>query len=197
MPGQKVPGQKVLGFFERVGLVRSEYDDLPVPATAVRLPEDAYTPEVPEIDATQVSYDDIIRSIYQQSDIDDSESIFKIKAYIDILPPEMTKSKKQMSIAGIFAVNNISVENLFADGNKRIHVLNAASESIKTDNDAIISEAEQDIEHLKSMIEAAEAKIAEAKKRTSDAYAAIHEEIEAINQLLDFADGITSKEGET
>lgn len=184
------------GLFERMGLVRSEYEDLPMEVPAARLADDVVEPDAPEIDASQVSYDDVIKSIYQQGDIDDSESIFKIKAYIDILPAEMTKSKKQASIAGILAVNNINVENLIADGNNRISVLNAAAESIKAENDAAISEAEQDIEHLKSLIEAAEAKIAESKKKTSDASAAIREEVEAVTQLLDFADGIAGKEGE-
>ena len=71
-----------------------------------------YAPETPVIDATQVSYDDVIASIYQQGDIDDENSIFKIKAYIDILPQDMTKAKKQASIAGILSVNGINVDDL-------------------------------------------------------------------------------------
>lgn len=184
------------GFLERMGLVKSEYEDLPMAAPPqTRLSEDVLAPDTPEIDASQVSYEDVIKSIYQQGEIDDSESIFKIKAYIDILPAEMTKSKKQASIAGILAVNNINVANLIADGNNRINVLKAAEESIKAENDATINEAEQDIEHLKSLIEAAEAKIAESKKKTSEASAVIHEEVEAVTQLLDFADGVAGKEG--
>lgn len=184
------------GFLERMGLVRSEYEDPPMTVPPARLTEDVCVPDAPEIDASQVVYDDVIKSIYQQGDIDDSESIFKIKAYIDILPAEMTKSKKQASIAGILAVNNINVANLIADGNSRISVLNAAEDSIKAENDATINDAEQDIEHLKSLIEDAEAKIAESKKKTSDASAAIRDEVEAVTQLLDFADGIAGKEGE-
>ena len=183
------------GLLERMGLVRSEYEAPIMTVPSVRLSEDV-APDAPEIDASKVVYDNIIRSIYQQGDIDDSESIFKIKAYIDILPAEMTKSKKQASIAGILAVNNINVANLIADGNSRINALNAAEGSIKAENDAAISDAEQDIEHLKSLIEAAEAKIAESKKKTSDACAAIRDEVEVVTQLLDFADGIAGKEGE-
>lgn len=182
------------GLFEKMGLVRTEYDELPMEGQAV-----SYEPEkqedTPEIDAAQVSYEDVIRSIYLQGDIDDDESIFKIKAYIDILPAEMTKSKKQASIAGILAVNNIDVATLAADGRKRVDILAAAEKSIRRENDDTISEAEQDIEHLKSMIEAAEAKIADSKKRTGEACAAIGEEIEAVKQLLDFADGIAGSEG--
>lgn len=87
------------GLFERMGLVRTEYEGMPeIPMQPASEP--MYAPETPVIDATQVSYDDVIASIYQQGDIDDENSIFKIKAYIDILPQDMTKAKKQASIAG-------------------------------------------------------------------------------------------------
>lgn len=68
------------GLFERMGLVRTEYEGMPeIPMQPVSEP--MYVPETPVIDATQVSYDDVIASIYQQGDIDDENSIFKIKAY--------------------------------------------------------------------------------------------------------------------
>lgn len=78
---------------ERMGLVHTEYDNLPA-APPIPLPEAPYASEVPEIDASKVSHEDIIPSIYEQGDISDENSIFKIKAYTDILPPEMTKAKK-------------------------------------------------------------------------------------------------------
>lgn len=66
------------GLFERMGLVRTEYEGMPeIPMQPVSEP--MYAPETPVIDATQVSYDDVIASIYQQGDIDDENSIFKIK----------------------------------------------------------------------------------------------------------------------
>ena len=113
---------------ERMGLVHTEYDNLPA-APPIPLPEAPYASEVPEIDASKVSHEDIIPSIYEQGDISDENSIFKIKAYTDILPPEMTKAKKQASIAGILAVNGINVADLIADGLARIQVLEAADAS--------------------------------------------------------------------
>lgn len=113
------------GLFERMGLVRTEYEGMPeIPMQPVSEP--MYAPETPVIDATQVSYDDVIASIYQQGDIDDENSIFKIKAYIDILPQDMTKAKKQASIAGILSVNGINVDDLIEDGLKRGRALDAA-----------------------------------------------------------------------
>lgn len=182
------------GLFERMGLVKAEYEGLPeIPVQPIA--EVPYEPRVPAIDASQVSYEDVIASIYQQGDIDDENSIFKIKAYIDILPQDMTKAKKQMPIAGILSVNGIDVNNLIEDGLSRGRVLESAKESIKAENDALIAEAEADIEHLKSLIEQAEAKIEDYKQKTSESSAAIQKEQEAISQLLDFANGVAGKEG--
>lgn len=184
------------GLLERMGLVRSEYEDVPT-MPIVPMPEmPSYEEEVPTIDASQVSYEDVIRSIYEQGNVSDEDSIFKIKAYIDILPAEMTNAKKQASISGILTVNGINVVDLINDGQHRIRVLEGAEADIKADNDEVIAQAEADIEHLKSLIEEAEAKIAEAKKKTGEASAAIKSEVEAISQLLEFADGIADKEGE-
>lgn len=163
------------GLFERMGLVRTEYEGMPeIPMQPVSEP--MYAPETPVIDATQVSYDDVIASIYQQGDIDDENSIFKIKAYIDILPQDMTKAKKQASIAGILSVNGINVDDLIEDGLKRGRALDAAEDSIRAENDALIAETEADIEHLKSLIEQAEARIEDSKQKTSDSSAAIQKE---------------------
>ena len=181
------------GLFERMGLVRTEYEGMPeIPMQPVSEP--MYAPETPVIDATQVSYDDVIASIYQQGDIDDENSIFKIKAYIDILPQDMTKAKKQASIAGILSVNGINVDDLIEDGLKRGRALDAAEDSIRAENDALIAETEADIEHLKSLIEQAEARIEESKQKTSDSSAAIQKEKEAISQLLEFANGVAGME---
>ena len=138
---------------------------------------------------------DVIASIYQQGDIDDENSIFKIKAYIDILPQDMTKAKKQTSIAGILSVNGINVDDLIEDGLKRGRALDTAEDSIRAENDALIAETEADIEHLKSLIEQAEARIEDSKQKTSDSSAAIQKEKEAISQLLEFANGVAGKEG--
>lgn len=183
-----------MSLLERMGLVRAEYDGISdIPTQSV--PAECEV-ELPEIDATQVAYEDVIQSIYQQGSVTDDNSIFKIKAYIDILPQEMTKVKKQASIAGILSVNGINVNDLIEDGLNRGRVLEAAEESIRTENEALIAETEADIENLKSLIEAAEAKIEEAKGRIAQSCEAIAAEQDAIKQLLEFANGVAGKEGE-
>lgn len=185
-------------FLERLGLVRTEFDDVPLPVPVGSIPHSMEPENVPEIDASQVAYENVIRSVYQQGGIEDTSSIFKIKAYLDVLPSEMTLAKKQASIAGILTVNGINIHDLINDGGERIKVLDAAVQSIKAENDNVIHEAEADIEHLKSLIEAAETKIAESKRKTADACAVITEETTSVMQLLNFADGVAGmNEGES
>lgn len=185
-----------MGILEKMGLVRTE--EVPLVTPLGNFVPDVELENTPEIDASQVSYEDVIHSIYQQGGVEDTHSIFKIKAYIDILPPEMTNAKKQASIAGILTVNGINIQDLINDGVGRIKVLEAAAQSIKNENESVIGEAEADIERLKSLIEAAETKIADSKRKTAEANAAITDEINSVTQLLNFADGIVSSaEGES
>ena len=62
--------------FERMGLVRTEYEGMPeIPMQPVSEP--MYTPETPVIDATHVSYDDVIASI--GSAINDNLTMNRVK----------------------------------------------------------------------------------------------------------------------
>lgn len=184
--------------FERMGLVRAEYDGPPIVPYSPDVfssPDSGPSPEVPEIDASQVSCEDIIPSIYEQAEIGEDNSIFKIKAYLDVLPMEMTKAKKQATVAGILAVNGVNVDCLMEDGQRRIHILETAQDSIREESDELIADAENEIEHLKSLIEEAESRAEESKKKCAASTAAIQKEKEAVGQLLDFADGLADKEG--
>lgn len=183
------------GFLERIGLVRTEYDG-PPPPPALHPAEEQLVPDGPEIDASRISQDGVVQSVYLQCGIDDTSSIFKIQSYIDVLPAEMTKSKKQASIAGILSVNGIHAADLIADGENRVRALKASAWSVGAESEATVIDAEEDIERLKSLIEAAEGKIAASKKKASDACAEIQEEIDAISQLLEFANGIAGGEGD-
>lgn len=173
--------------FERMGLVQKEESVSPV----TPIPVDIEPSEpLPEVNTDELDHLNLISSIYTNAGIPEDNSIFKIKAYMDVLPAEMTTAKKQSSIAGILVLNNIDVANIISDGLQRTKLLEAAEVNIRANNDALINEAEEDIEKLKGLIEAAEAKIAEAKKNTADSTAAINAERETVSALLEFTEGI-------
>ena len=70
------------GLFERMGLVRTEYEGMPeIPMQPVSEP--MYAPETPVIDATQVSYDDVIASAgrYRRRELDlQDQSVYRHSA---------------------------------------------------------------------------------------------------------------------
>ena len=103
----------------------------------------------------------------------------------------MTTQSLRLRRTSIFCRND-----LIEDGLNRERVLEAAQNSIKSENEALIMETEADIENLKSLIEAAEGKIEEAKGRIAQSSEAIAAERDSIEQLLDFASGVAGKEGE-
>lgn len=183
------------GLLERMGLVSVEHDDF-LDSVVENGSCAEESENIPEIDVSQIDSDAIIQSIYEQGGFGDEASIFKIQAYIEILPPEMTTAKKQASIAGILAVNGIDVNSLIEDGRKRIAVLEETSKNTKSASDSLVHEAEVDIENLKSMIEAAEKKIADSKKSTDETCSAIEKEKEDVSALLEFAGGLIKTEGE-
>jgi len=178
--------------FEKMGLIQREEPETPVQVTTV--------PEVelpsPDVNVDEIDHLNLISSIYERAGIPEDNSIFTIKAYMDVLPAEMTTAKKQASIAGILALNNISINTIISDALQRIEILETAEVNIKDANESTICEAEADIEKLKGLIESAEAKITEAKKNTADSTAAIQSELDQIKSLQEFAEGIlNNKEG--
>lgn len=183
-------------FLERMGLVSMENDDISYAASVKNAQIEDVDIDVPEVDISQIDDEAVIQSIYDQGDFCDESSIYKIRAYIDILPAEMTTAKKQASIAGILSVNGIDVNSLIEDGRKRIAVLDEVDNASQAANESLIRDTEADIENLKAMIEAAEAKIAESKKNTDSTRAVIQKEKESVSYLLEFMEGINGKEGE-
>ena len=178
--------------FEKMGLIQRDEPVTPVQVTTV--PEVDET--IPDVDVGEIDHLNLINSIYERAGVSEDNSIFKIKSYIDVLPAEMTTVKKQASIAGILALNNMNVADIISDALQRVKILETAEMNIRDANEATICEAESDIEKLKSLIEAAEAKIAEAKNNTANSSAAINAELDQIKSLQEFAEGIlNNKEG--
>lgn len=95
------------GILEKMGLVRTE--EVPLVTPLGNIVPQVEPENTPEIDASQVSYEDVIHSIYQQGGVEDTHSIFKIKAYIDILPPE---TLRQLPLAAPPLRNRLTLTSL-------------------------------------------------------------------------------------
>jgi hypothetical protein len=174
-----------MGFFEKLGLVEREVD-LVVPV----VPEVVAEPKI-EVDAEINSSANVVEEIYAQNGLSDrSNSIYTVQALIDTLPDEMTTAKKQSTVSGILMVSGKSVTDLLNDAQNRIDILCAARDKIVGDRNDEIAVASTDIEALKQAIEAATIKIKEAENIISATKDSVGDEINAIDNLVKFCEGM-------
>ena len=117
-------------------------------------------------------------------------SIYAVQSFIDTLPAEMTTAKKQSSVYGILKVTGKSVDSLMMDAEERKNILVAANNKIVKENDEVINTAKADIEELKKAIEAANITIKNAEEIKDSTIKAVNDEIEAIDELVKFCEGM-------
>lgn len=173
-----------MSWLEKMGLV--EREESVAPAVTDVTPE----PEV-EVDANISSTTNVVDEIYMQNDLSDrSNSIYTVQALIDTLPAEMTTTKKQNTVSGILMVSGKSVADLLNDAYNRIDTLCAARDKIVGDRTDEIMTTNGDIEELKKAIEAATIKIKEAEDIIEATKKSVGDEIDAIDSLVKFCEGM-------
>lgn len=176
-----------MSWLEKMGLVEREEPIVPV------MPEVTLEPEV-EVDAEINSTTNVVDEIYAQNDLSNkSNSIYTVQALIATLPAEMTTAKKQSTVSGILMVSGKSVTDLINDAQDRIDTLCAARDKIVGDRTNEITVANGDIEELKRAIEAATIKIKEAEDIIEATKKSVGDEIEVIDELVKFCEGMSGK----
>ena len=178
-----------MSLWEKIGLVEREEPVMPVITEAALTKE----PDV-EVGAEVNSTTNVVDEIYAQNGLSDrGDSIYTVQALINTLPAEMTTAKKQSTVSGILMVSGKSVESLLNDAQNRIDTLDSARDKIvgvKTDE---ITVANGDIEELKKAIEVATIRIKEAEDIIEATKKSVGDEIEVINELVKFCEGMSGK----
>lgn len=173
-----------MSFLKKLGLVE---DDEPVVSVEI---EQVQNPVV-EVDAKINSAANVVDEIYAQNEMSDkSNSIYTVQALIDTLPSEMTTAKKQSTVNGILMVSGKPVNSLIDDAQNRIDVLCAARDKIVSDRESEIAVASADIEALKQAIEVATIKIKEAEEIIAATKDSVGDEINVIDNLVKFCEGM-------
>lgn len=176
-----------MGFLKKLGLVEEEEHIVPVVAKPIQESE-------VEVDAEINSSANVVDEIYVQNGLSDkSNSIYMVQSLIDTLPDEMTTAKKQSTVFGILMVSGKSISNLLNDATDRIETLCAARDKIIGDRTDEIMVANSDIEELKKAIEVATIKIKEAEDIIAATKQSVDEEVDAINNLVKFCEGMNNK----
>lgn len=176
-----------MGFLKKLGLVEEEEHIVPVVTEPIQESE-------VEVDAEINSSANVVDEIYAQNGLSDkSNSIYMVQSLIDTLPDEMTTAKKQNTVFGILMVSGKSISNLLNDATDRIETLCAARDKIIGDRTDEIMVANSDIEELKKAIEVATIKIKEAEDIIAATKQSVDEEVDAINNLVKFCEGMNNK----
>lgn len=174
---------------EKMGLAKREI--IPDDAMPEYPTEEAYEPQPQvEVDSSQISATDVIRSIYAQGNVREETSLMRLEGFISSLPKEMPTETKQHSIAGILKFSGFDIYELIDDGKERLALLTAAKESLQTAHAQRNAEVNANIEQLKQAIQEAERQMAEDKHTTDTSCDAIDVEAAQLNALLQFADGV-------
>lgn len=178
-----------MSWLAKIGLVEREDSVTPVVNEVVQELE----PQV-EVDAEINSTANVVDEIYAQNELSDkSNSIYTVQALIDTLPAEMTTAKKQSTVSGILMVSGKSIASLLDDAQNRIDTLCVARDKIVGDRTNEIMVANSDIEELKKAIEVATIKIKEAEDIIAATKQSVDDEIDAIDSLVKFCEGMNNK----
>ena len=176
-----------MSFLEKLGLIEREEVE-----TSVAVP----VAESPAVDANVEinSVENVIDEIYAQNGMSNKDnSIYAVQSFNDTLPAEMTTAKKQASVYGILKVTGKSVDSLLMDAEDRVNMLVAANNKVVKEKDEVINTAKADIEELKKAIEAANITIKNAEEIKESTMKAVEDEIKAIDELVQFCEGMGDK----
>ena len=150
---------------------------------------------VESVKAEVVSSEGVVAKIYEMNNMsDEGDSIYAVSKLMNTLPKEMATATMQQTIAGILAVTAKSVPALIEDAHKRVEILNSACAQVEAERTAEIAVANSDIERMKQAIEVAHKVIKNAEDVMEATKRQIAEEVEEIEKLIKFSEGMVSKE---
>ena len=177
-----------MNIFEKLGFIEKE--EAIVAAAEVTMDEGSTSEATANIESTE----NVVSEIYAQNDmVPNDNSIYAVANFIDTLPSEMTTAKKQSSVYGILRVTGKSVSNLVDDAKARIQLLCSARDKVVATKDDEISLAKIDIEELKKAIESANILIQNAEAVKETTVKSVSDEIEKIEELIKFCNGMEEK----
>ena len=132
----------------------------------------------------------VVDDTYNKNGLSDKgKSIYKVEELVNSLPNEMVTDTKRSTVKSTLGVFGLTVQDVCSDGEAREEVLKAVLSDVTERNEAIIEEANTEIENLKIKIQEKNKLIEERKDDIAKISAAISMEVEKINRLIEFVGG--------
>lgn len=180
----------LLDGLKKMGIVQDDMSDAPI------IPESDYGentgPEV-DIELDSIGGQDaeaVVQSVYSQEDFSSDVSIFRMQEFIDSLPAEMPTQTKYATIRGVLNASRVNVMDLITDAEKRITLLGAAHDGVKSEHEKLCEEANGHIADFMAAIEAAKVKMQDSQSYTTQTCNILEEEAVKVRKLLEFAQGV-------
>lgn len=143
-----------------------------------------------DVNTENVTQDNLIGDIYDANDLSDvSKSIFKVEELLNSLPKEMPNDTKKTTVLSILGSFGLTVDEVVADGEGRIEVINGSFEKIKSDNEEVITDNSASIEQKKIEIQELEKDNSDRTQVIKDTRDKVDSEAKRINDLIKFIKG--------
>lgn len=176
-----------MGLLKKLGLVEEVDDGAVGHGTMLN---SAIYEEDADVNLDEVKMETLVSDVYAQNELyDQSKSIFKIEDLMNALPKEMVTETKKNSVLSALGVFGLTSEEVVADGNKRVDVLNAALNKITSEKNETIADYQERIEAAKETIAELEKNIAQEQAELKASTEAIVVETDRINKLISFVGG--------
>lgn len=176
-----------MGLLKKLGLVEEVDDGAVGHGTMLN---SAIYEEDTDVNLDEVKMETLVSDVYAQNELyDQSKSIFKIEDLMNALPKEMVTETKKNSVLSALGVFGLTSEEVVADGNKRVDVLNAALNKITSEKNETIADYQERIEAAKETIAELEKNIAQEQAELKASTEVIVAEADRINKLISFVGG--------
>jgi len=129
-----------------------------------------------------------VKNVYEKEALiySKKQSIFMIDAYLNALPKNLPYEIKRQSVVEILKASDLNINELVADGHRRLKALNEELEGRTSETDGIVSENEAKIYDLEVQIENIKEEIRERKHKQRTQKEEYEYETQKIEDILKF-----------
>lgn len=129
-----------------------------------------------------------VNEIYDLNNIEDGSltTVFLLENFINALPQNLPYDVKKASVINIVKASNANLDNLLAEGENRVKVLNEFMDEFQQTLDGSISEYKLEILKLTKQIDQYKAFIREKEEMLDEQKNVIKFESQKINNIIDF-----------
>jgi len=146
--------------------------------------------EEPDIKKTNMEYEKkmMVNEIYSLFGIENSNinTVFMLQNFINALPQSLPKDVVKQSVINVINASNIDLNELLADGEKRMEVLTKVMDGYNSQTNKRIAEFKEEIANLSKLISNCQQQIKTKETMLEDQEYLIESETQKIQGIVDY-----------